>query len=955
MKKKSRRILSVSLGALCLALATGLAIGTAYAVNYSSIISLYLGQDTYKVVNVDENEKIENIYQSEFTSSRKLVREQNKYAETIQSEGSVLLINKNHALPSSNAKNITLFGTTSVDFLYGGAGAGSISTLGTPTLKEAFENYDFKVNSKVWDLYSSGAGSSYRRSASSPYKVGEAPVSIFTDEIKDSFSSYNDMAIVVIGRTGLEGSDLSLSTVEDASKHALQLSDNEIETIKLAKSSSFKKVVVLLNTLNAMELNELESLGVDACLWVGAGGQKGINAIPKMIKGDLSPSGRLVDTYATDALSSPTMQNFGDYTFSNSSLSSGKNKYVNYAEGIYVGYKYYETRYEDAVLKRGNAGSFDYDKEVQFPFGYGLTYTDFEYSSFSMKENEDDFSFSLTVKNTGGLASKEVVELYMQSPYTDYDKANGVEKSAVKLVGFAKTNVIEPNKSEKVTISVDKREMASYDYRKAKTYIVDEGDYYFAVGKNAHDALNNILDQKGKGVSDGMDYEGDASLSAHYEQKEFDDKRYATSKSGAEINNKLSFADLSSYDSSVKYLTRSDWTGSFPTAYESSPNSRSKEASEKLVSDLEVPTVDENESDYTMPTTSTIDEGIGELSLVSMNGLPYSSSYWDTLLNQMSKEDMYLLTRVGGYQTQAIKSIGKPGTIDKDGPAGISSTLVGGKGAFGYPVESVIASSWNKDLAKRVGELVGEDGIYTKTSGWYAPSMNIHRSPFSGRNFEYFSEDGFLSGAFGSEIVKAAESKGLYTYIKHFAFNDQETNRGGVATFLNEQAAREIYLKPFQMSVEEGRSHGLMAAMNRVGAKWVGHSYELMSEILRGEWNFEGMVITDQASFFTSYIGDFRPTLLAGVDLMLSTKSDLWQIEGYENSAMYVTALRRASKNILYAVANSNAMNGVSAKTKIVPIMPSWEIWLIVLDSVVGVGVLTGVFFSIKMFLKKED
>lgn len=468
MKRKSRIILASCLTGIAAALAVGITIGNFYAFKYEPIIALNLGQDTYKIVNNDSDEKVEDIYKSEFSSSRKLVREENKYAETIQSEGSVLLMNKNYALPATTAKNITLFGTTSVDFLYGGSGAGSISTLGTPTLKEAFENLDFKVNSTVWDLYSSGAGSSYRRAANSnTYKVGEAPVSIFTDDIKSSFSNYNDLAIVVIGRTGMENSDLALTTVEDSSKHSLQLSQNEIDTIKLAKDSGFKKVVVLLNTLNAMELNELDDLGVDACLWVGAGGQKGINAIPKMIKGDLVPSGRLVDTYAVDALSAPAMKNFGDYTFTNAT-SRNTSKYLNYSEGIYIGYKYYETRYEDKVLNQGNAGDYDYKKEVQFPFGYGLSYTNFEYSNFDVKENADTFDFRVTVKNTGGLASKDVVEIYMQSPYTDYDKTNNVEKSAIELVGFEKTGIIEPNKSETLTVSVKKSEMASYDYKKLK-------------------------------------------------------------------------------------------------------------------------------------------------------------------------------------------------------------------------------------------------------------------------------------------------------------------------------------------------------------------------------------------------------------------------------------------------------------------------------------------------------
>lgn len=959
MKHKTRKIVSVTLASIGAALCIGLGIGTSYAESYRSIISLYLGQETSKVVETDPNAEVEDIYKSEFSNSRKLIREQKKFAETIQSEGSVLLINKNNALPSSTTKNITLFGTTSVDFQYGGAGAGSISTLGVPTLKEAFENYDYNVNSTVWNLYDTGAGSSYRRNAGSSYTVGEAPVSIFTDDIKNSFSSYNDMAIVVIGRTGMEGGDLALTTTEDSSKHSLQLSQNEIDTIQLAKDSGFKKVVVLLNTLNAMELNELETLDVDACLWVGAGGQMGINAIPKMIRGDLVPSGRLVDTYARDALDAPAMQNFGSYSFKDASgndiseLKNSNNNYLYYAEGIYVGYKYYETRYEDAVLNQGNAGTFNYKEEVQFPFGYGLSYTTFEYSNFNVKETEKTFEVTVTVKNTGAIASKDVVEVYLQTPYTQYDKTNGVEKSSVELVGFEKTDTIEPYESDTVTVSVDKSEMASYDYKNAKTYIVDDGTYYLSLGDSAHDALNNILAKKGKTVADGMDYDGDSAFVYEYVQDSFDKTTYATSSSGGEVTNKLDFADFSNYDSTVSYLTRNNWTDTFPKTYETTVGSRTAIPSEQLINDLQVPTVTDDGS-YTMPTFDKVSES-GALSLVNLNGLAYDSEYWDVLLDQMSKSDMYNLVRTGGYSTAAVSSIGKPATIDKDGSAGISSTLVGGKGAFGYPVESVVSSTWNKEIGYRVGELAGEDGLYTQTSGWYAPSMNIHRTAFSGRNFEYFSEDGYLSGKFGAAYVAGAESKGLYCYIKHFAFNDQETNRGSVATFLNEQAAREIYLEPFQISIEESHAHGVMAAMNRVGAKWVGHSKELMTDILRGEWNFEGMVITDQASFYTNYIDDLRPTLMAGVDLMLNTNGELWQIDGYEDSAMYCSALRRATKNILYAVANSNAMNGVTASSKIVNVTPMWEAWMIAADCIFGVLTVVAIGWTCYEFLRKEE
>ncbi len=925
--------------------------GSIFADNYSPIISLYFNQPTYEVQQND-SEEVENIYKSEFSSSRALIRNQKKYAETIQAEGSVLLRNENNTLPLTSVSKITLLGTSAVDFLYGGSGAGSISTLGVPNLKEAFENYDIDVNDSVWDLYVSGAGKDYRRNASITYTVGEAPVSIFTPDVKSTFASYSDAAVVVIGRTGMEGGDLARTTTEDAKKHSLQLSQNEIDTIKLAKNSGFKKVIVILNTLNAMELNELDDLGVDACLWVGAGGQFGINAIPKMIKGDLYPSGKLVDTYAVDALSAPAMQNYGDYTFSNISAKNWS-KYVTYNEGIYVGYKYYETRYEDAVLNQGSAGTFNYTEQVQYPFGYGLSYSTFETTKMSKKENDTSFDFIVTIKNTGSRIGKDVAEIYMQSPYTSYDKTNGIEKSSVKLVGFAKTIELKPGESDTVTIKVNKEELASYDSNNKKTYVVDEGNYYFAAGSSAHDALNNILAAKGKTIANGMDYNGDSSLVSTYNVAAFDSTTYSKSVStDEEITNQFDNANLSKYDSSVKYLSRNNWTGTFPKTYENSEGSRKNTAAQALVDRLVLPTVEDKSSEYTMPVTNTVDATTGRLSLVNMNGLPYDSEYWDILLNQMTAEELYTLARIGGYSTQAITSINKPATIDKDGPAGISSTLVGGKGAFGYPVESVISSSWNVEIAKRVGELIGEDGLYTKTSGWYAPSMNIHRTQFSGRNFEYFSEDGVISGLFGAAMVEGCQSKGLYPYIKHFAFNDQETNRGGVSTFMNEQTAREIYLKPFEITVRNGKAMGVMAAMNRIGTEWVGHSKELMTNILRDEWGFRGMVITDQASFFTDYIGDFRPTLVAGVDLMLCTKSNLWEIDNYQSNAMYMTYLRNAAHNILYPIANSNAMNGQSSSTKIVKIMPVWERWMVGADVVLGLAIITGLVLNTLSLLK---
>lgn len=961
MLTKKRTIVSISLYAGIAIFIAALIVGNVIANQYKSIISIYFNNETSKVVNVDGDTQDTEYYKSDYASKKALTAAETEVAQQIQAEGSVLLKNDG-VLPIKKNAKVTLFGQRSVDFLSSGGGSGAIDTKGMPTLKASFEAAGYSVNSAVWNTYSSGEGKSYRGSEKS---VSEAPVSIFGATEEATYSSFNDAAIVVIGRTGTESSDLSqTSNGNDTGKHMLELSNNEIALLEYAKEKfGADKVVVLLNTMNAMELGQIDTLGLKACIWVGAGGQKGLLAVPKILNGDLYPSGRLADTYAYDVLTSPAMVNYGTANANFSSGGSKNDNFVLYQEGIYVGYKYYETRYEDSVLGRGNAGAFKYADEVQYPMGYGLSYTTFGYSNYSIKSGGENFEVSVTVTNSGLRAGKEVVQIYMQSPYTDYDKQYGVEKASVELVGFAKTNELAAGASQTLKITIPKEAMRAYDANKAKTYIVDDGTYYFAAGKDAHDALNNILAAKGKTTANGMTIDGVAALAETYVQNAFDATTYSVSSSGLiedyPITNQLEAADLSNYGQDITYLTRSNWNGTFPVR-------PAVTLTAEMAAVADSRNLYKNDVNAVMPKTETDSEQYGQLTLASLMTAEYGEDqYWNALLDRMSAEELAELARMSGYSTPMVESIAKPMTIDKDGPAGISSTLVGGVGCFGFPIATLIATTYNVDLAEQMGKFVGEDGLYSNTQGWYSPAMNIHRSAFSGRNFEYYSEDGFLSGKIGSATVKGCQSKGVYAYIKHFAFNEQEAGRSGLYTFGGEQALREIYLAPFEMSVREGDALALMCAMNRIGAYHTSVYAPLMTNILRNEWGFKGFAITDQASMGgDGALLNIAAGLQAGLDGMLNTGAANWKLDksqspeltgDYKDNATMMTLLRQSAKRMLYAVSRSHAMNGISASSKVIKIMPTWQRWLVVIDVVIGVAAACGIaVITYKLVMAKK-
>lgn len=940
---------SVAMYAIAIILAAATAIGNVYANKYSDLISVYFNQPTSKVVSAS-NETTEH-FTSDYASDDEREQALADMGTTILREGVTLLKNENGTLPLEATSKISVFGQDSVDSVYGGGGAGSIDTSKAQSLMDAFEQAGFDVNPTLTEFYTTGAGKDYRKTSTDAYgkgtfAVNEVPASAYTDDVEKSFASYNDAAIVVIGRSGSESQDLPTDKLASGYTY-LQLDDDERAMLKMA-SDNFDKVVVLLNTQNPMELADLEDDSIDAVMWIGSLGQTGAGGVAEALNGTVNPSSHLPDTYAYDLKSAPSSANFGSYAIVNGT-DRFTSSYMAYAEGIYVGYRYYETRYEDVVLGNEARSNYDYTKQVAYPFGYGLSYTDFTWSDYSMKKADGGFDISVKVTNTGKTAGKDVVQLYMQSPYTDYDKANGIEKASVELVGYAKTDTLKAGASETVTVHVDQESMKTYDSAGEGTYIMDAGDYYLAAGTDAHNALNNILAAKGKTTADGMTENGNAALAAKHTVHSQDNTTYAKSAATDEkISNQFDDVDLTTYDNSFTYLSRSDWTGSWPATYADGKWT----ASQKFLDALTIDTAQSEPEQK--PTTDTDNPSYGKLNASMLMDTDYADESWSALIGQMSVKELDQLVRIGGYATKSVSSTQLPATTDKDGPAGISSTLVGGESGMGYPSEIVIAATWNSDLAESFGKAIGEDSLALKVAVWYGPACNIHRNPYGGRAFEYFSEDSYLSGAMCAKVVAGAGSKGVVSTVKHFALNDQETNRMGGAIFANEQTIRQLYLRPFEMSVRDGGATAMMASMNRIGSRWTGGHKGLMTNTLRGEWGFNGFVVTDQASYSVFAYEDLREGLEAGTDLWLNTDAGLWKLPDDDMTDGVIANMQRAAHNISYAISRSNAMNGLSANSKIVKVTPLWRWGVYALDGVVTVGAVALIAIATLQILRRR-
>lgn len=892
---------------------------------FDNTVAAFVGGTFWELENEDKNAIY---YESDFSSHKEMREYGIELCKLVEAEGAVLLLNENNALPLKAGANVSCFSGSSVKLVYGGTGSGNIDASTADNLKTALEKTGMNVNETLWNFYSKGKGSKYARENGSMVSlasavVAEVPWSVYTDEVKASVASYGDAAIVVISRVGGEGADL-----ESVATNYLALDENEKEMMEnvaaMKLAGTIDKIIVLINSANALQVDFLKKneYGVDACLWIGDVGISGINAVAEILSGKTTPSGSLVDTYCFDNYSSPAMQNFiptvyGGYK--RGIIPEHASAYMIYQEGIYVGYKYYETRYEDYVMGTGNAGEYAYADDVAFPFGYGLSYTDFEYSDMSVHFDavKDRFEISIKVTNVGDIYSgKETVQIYFQSPYTEYDISRKVEKASVALCGFGKTDILAPGRSQTLTIYVDRRDMASFDAYGEGTYILDEGDYYLTVAANAHDAVNNILAAKGYTVenTDGrMDTDGNQELVYKWNNSYFDAVTYAVSENGTPVKNRLSDADPNLYKGSstkITYLSRSDWMGTFPETIVQ------LNLTAQMIDDLQDVRYDRN--DYEEVPMPVLGAKNG-LTLYDMIGLDFNNQKWELLLDQMTFDEMVSLIGDAFHWTMPVKSVEAPGTRDENGPQGLTASLIASNvtqlPATAFTSEDVMAATFNTDIMTAIGNVIGNNCLEDGIACLYGPGNNIHRTPYGGRNFEYYSEDGYLSGKMSAYEVAAIQEKGVHVVMKHFALNDCEQERIGLGVWLNEQTAREIYLKAFQAPVEEGNANGVMVAYTRFGCTWSGANRGLMTDILKKEWGCEGMNITDNV--LTTYVNG-ADGLMAGVtiyDAMLPYIVN--QLPEYENDPVIVTAMREACHHNLYAVANSCGMNGISEATTI--------------------------------------
>ena len=880
------------------------------------------------------------IYEAEETEARNVTYEEaiahgEAVTAEILREGSVLLKNENQALPlSADTTKVNLFGWRSSRMVFGGAGSGFVDDTNALSLEAALAEQNVEINPdlmKMYQDYSSAANSS--GVGETDFSITEVPADKYTEDVLNAAKAFSDVAIVTYSRMGGEGNDLPKDMASfggEAGRHYLELSKEEEDLLKLV-TENFGTVIVLINSSHAMELGFLEQSGVDAALWVGCPGTTGLRGVADVLLGKANPSGRLVDTYAYDLTKAPSYPNFGDFAYENASDFF----YSNYMEGIYVGYRYYETRgYTD--------GEEWYSKEVQYPFGYGLSYTSFEQRISSFDEKDGVITVNVEVKNTGTVAGKDVIQLYYTAPYTE----GGIEKSHVVLAAFGKTAVLEPQASETKTLSFRLEDMASFDMSGSRTYVLEAGNYEVKLMKNAHE----VIDSRNVNVSGTIVYGGDQKRSTDLQEASslFDDAN-------------VRFTDGHSY------LSRADWEGTWPSAdyavkelsdadlsylqgamsagYQtaSDPNlaryANEMPETEKALAEQDIESVKEalkealkadeaslaeieavdngsaDSANYTALQTSYAKLNEGKLVFGLMSWFDYDSPVWELLLNQLSLQEISDLVTMGGYRTAPLESIEKSVTMDIDGPAGMQPFLGFGidiQPGVGYATEVTLASTWNLDLAEEMGVCVGQFANTQSVSGWYAPAMNGHRSPFAGRNFEYYAEDPLLSGWMGACATRGARSQGIWVYLKHFALNDQELHRdqNGILTFSNEQAIREVYLKPFEISVKEGEATGVMSAFNRIGLIWAGGSYPLCTEVLRHEWGFNGAVITDFYMNWGSTYMNAIEGVMAGNDLYLNPfQGEAVSVQTMESTPQVAQASRNAAKNILYMTSRGKLVN----------------------------------------------
>lgn len=953
MKPSSKRTLKKAFLNITAGLCAIVFTGNVIAGECAGQINSALGTATSKVVSTlaeGETEGYARYFESKYNSIAELKAAGEAKVREVEGEGIVLLKNDNNILPLKEGSDVALVGVTILDPVYGGTGSGAVDANGAANYYDVMTQAGYNVVDKaLLDYY---VEKEAKRNA---HEIGEIKWSKVKKNNGDTIGNGEDV-VFVVGRVGGEGNDVTVTIDDTLDDDYLKLNENELSILEglkeLKDDGKIRSITMIINSANPMSVGFLndEAYGVDAALWVGSVGQTGIYAVGDVISGKTNPSGSLPDTWWVDNQLNPVQNNFGSYTYAdanNFDLGTNANKfnqYVVYQEGIYVGYKYTETRYEDVVMGTPNAGDFNYNSIVGYPFGFGLSYTSFSFSDMQVEKTgegrQTSYDVSVKVTNTGAVAGKKTVQVYAQKPYTEYDKQNGIEKAAVELAGYGKTAILQPGESEVVKVNVPEYFLTSYDATGTGVYILDEGHYYLTVADDSHAAANNILAAKGMTTENGMTAAGDASLTYGMDYT-FDAETYATSYgTGSEVKSLFADADVNRYegsgDNSVVYYSRSNWAGTVTSGPVQLAMTAQIAADAKL-DDSDLP-------DATGMEFPTMGES-ANLQLVNMMDYDYDDPQWDIFMDQLTYEQMAKLCANGLRMTINIDAIGKPLTVDHNGPSGVTQKYSVGENGYAvqtndpqkdikgtcYPCNGIIAATFNDELIREAGELIGEDAMWAGYAGLYGTGLNIHRSPYAGRVFEYYSEDGTLTGLVDAAETLGIQSKGVYVYNKHFVLNDQENNRAGIATWVNEQALRENYLRAFELPIVNADAKCVMTAFNRLGAQWAGAYTELLTDWLRGEAGMEGFAVTDM--YDDTYMVKANE-VVAGNDIPDNyVGDDISQFAAYgpngtTPNAAVAQALRTSSKRVLYTVLHSRGMDGISSNTQIVSVTPWWQMTL---------------------------
>jgi beta-glucosidase len=867
-------------------------------------------------------------------------------AVQIGEEGIALLENDDNILPMAKGDKLNVFGWASINPILGGAGSGALNNAyATTDILQSLKDAGIETNAELTQFYTDYKADRPEVGMwAQDWTLPEPNVSLYTDSLISNAKEFSDTAMIVISRSGGEGADLpaNMPAVVDGSfqdgttytagtyddslnegndwdtgDHYLQLSNREEEMIDLV-CKNFDKVILVYNGANAFELGFVKDYAqIKGVLWTAGQGHVGMKALGEIIAGEVNPSARLIDTYVYDFEETPWWNNFGDFNYKNmddmSYTSTGFTgvestsyvSFVNYVEGIYVGYKFYETAAAEGLI--------DYDKIVQYPFGYGLSYTTFDQKMGEITESDGTLSFDVTVTNTGSVAGKDVIEVYFNPPYTN----GGIEKASANLVQFEKTDILEPGASQTITVSFDLEDMASYDYKDAKGYVLEAGDYIISINKDSH----NIIDSKTYTVASEIK---------------------GRNSDQTEVTNRFDFAE-----GEVNYLSRADGFANYadavkaPTDYNMTDEAKASFYNISNYLTAEATAADEDPNAAAITTGA--DNGI---KLKDMVGIDKDDPMWDQFMDQLTLDEMNDIISLGGYQTNSIDSVGKIRTNDCDGPSSINNNFTG-VGSLGFPVGVVISATFNKQLAHDFGYYIGVMADEMDTSGWYAPAMNIHRTAFAGRNFEYYSEDGVISGYIAGNSVAGAWENGVYAYMKHFALNDQEQNRlDMLCTWSNEQAIREIYLRPFEACVKDYGCLAVMSSFNYIGNRWAGGCSELLMDVLRGEWGFKGFVLTDYFGVYGYMSSD--QAIRNGTDMMLVNYPTQTNNVQFRDTNGAQQAMRQSAKNALYVVANSRAYYEENYSNK----LPVWKVILYIADAVV---IALCCLILVKAFKKKEE